>query len=86
MTELTASVAEVRAQFSKLASLVNETGQPITVFKNSNPWAKIAPIVDTYVDAIDDGLEKGFSDYKAGRCIEDEQIDEFFDNLRKRNG
>lgn len=33
MTELTASVAEVRAQFSKLASLVNETGQPITVLK-----------------------------------------------------
>lgn len=44
MTELTATVAETRANFSRIAATVNETGRPVTVFRNSKPWVVIAPV------------------------------------------
>lgn len=44
MSELTATVAEPRAKFSRIAATVNETGRPVTVFRNSKPWAVIAPV------------------------------------------
>ena len=52
MIELTATVAETRANFSKIATTVNETGRPVTVFKNSKPWVLIAPIGKDYGDHI----------------------------------
>ena len=45
MTEMTATVAETRANFSKIAATVRETGQPVTVFKNSKPWV-LVPHID----------------------------------------
>ena len=52
MTEMTATVAETRANFSKIAATVRETGQPVTVFKNSKPWVLVAPIESGYGDRI----------------------------------
>ena len=52
MAEMTATVAETRANFSKIAATVRETGQPVTVFKNSKPWVLVAPIESGYGDRI----------------------------------
>ena len=52
MSELTATVAETRANFSKIASTVNALGKPVTVFKNSKPWVLIAPVGRGYGDCI----------------------------------
>ena len=35
MAEMTATVAETRANFSNIAATVRVTGRPVTVFKNS---------------------------------------------------
>ena len=50
MSELTATVAETRANFSKIASTVNKTKKPVTVLKNSKPWVVISP-ADNDLDA-----------------------------------
>ena len=52
MAELTATVAETRANFSKIASTVSATGKPVTVFKNSKPWVVVAPVSSGYGDNI----------------------------------
>lgn len=52
MSELTATVAETRAHFSKIAATVRSTGKPVTVFKNSKPWVLIAPLSGEYGDHI----------------------------------
>ena len=52
MGELTATVAETRANFSKIAMVVNSTGKPVTVFRNSKPWVVIAPVGSGYGDHI----------------------------------
>lgn len=52
MAELTATVAETRANFSKIAATVNATGKPVTVFKNSKPWVLVAPVGSGYGDHI----------------------------------
>lgn len=44
MAELTATVAETRAHFSRIAAEVNSTGKPVTVFRKSKPWVVIAPV------------------------------------------
>lgn len=85
MSEISVSVADARAQFSKIAAMVNETGESVTVFRNSKPWVKITPVVDGYVDAIDHGLEKGFADFKSGHYIKGEEITTLFEELRKAN-
>lgn len=85
MSEMSVSVADARAQFSKIAAMVNETGESVTVFRNSKPWVKITPVVDSYIDAIDHGLEKGFADFKSGRYIKGEEITALFEELRKAN-
>lgn len=48
MSEFTATVAETRANFSKIAATVRSTGKPVTVFKNSKPWVLVAPIDGGY--------------------------------------
>lgn len=53
MPDLTATVAETRASFSKIAAAVRETGRPVTVFKNSRPWVSIAPLSDDHIPAVD---------------------------------
>jgi antitoxin (DNA-binding transcriptional repressor) of toxin-antitoxin stability system len=52
MNEMTATVAETRANFSKIANTVNQTGRPVTVFKNSKPWVLVAPVGKGYGDRI----------------------------------
>ncbi len=52
MGELTATVAETRANFSKIASTVSATGRPVTVFKNSKPWVLVAPVGAGFGDRI----------------------------------
>jgi len=52
MDEMTATVAETRANFSKIAHAVNETGRPVTVFRNSKPWVLVAPVGKGYGDRI----------------------------------
>jgi len=52
MREMTATVAETRANFSKIAATVNATGRPVTVFKNSKPWVVVAPVGKGYGDHI----------------------------------
>lgn len=48
MSALTATVAETRANFSRIAAAVNATGKPVTVFKNSKPFVVIAPAQSEY--------------------------------------
>ena len=52
MAEMTATVAETRANFSKIAATVRETGRPVNVFENSKPWVLVAPIESGYGDHI----------------------------------
>ena len=40
---LTVSASEARANFSQLGEKIVQTGEPVTVFKNSRPWLVIAP-------------------------------------------
>ncbi len=53
MAELTATVAETRANFSKIAATVNATGKAVTVFKNSKPWVAITPVSSSHIPNID---------------------------------
>lgn len=43
MTMKTVSVAEARANFSKIGEAINRTGDPVTVFKHSKPYLVIMP-------------------------------------------
>ena len=53
MAELTATVAEARANFSRIAAAVSETGKPVTVFRNSRPWVTIAPLSEGHIPSVD---------------------------------
>lgn len=53
MAELTATVAEAWALFSKIASSVCATGKPVTVIRNSKPWVTIAPASPEHLPVID---------------------------------
>ncbi|MBE6466819.1 type II toxin-antitoxin system Phd/YefM family antitoxin [Denitrobacterium detoxificans] len=74
MTALTASVAEARNNFSRIAEQVNQTGREVVVFRHSKPWVKISPVgaVDSeaeYVDVMDAVIERGLADYEAGKYV-----------------
>ena len=56
MSVVTATVAETRANFSKIADSVARSGQSVTVFKNSKPWVKIAPLGNEF-SCIDWGCD-----------------------------
>ena len=47
MAEATATAAEARAHFSKIARQVNASGQAVTVMRNSRPWVVIAPVTES---------------------------------------
>ncbi len=74
MATRTASVAEARSNFSKLAESVNKTGIPVVVFRHSKPWVKISPIAeeeldDNYIEAMDALIAEGLAAYEEGRFI-----------------
>ena len=54
----------------------------MTVLRNSKSWV---PVGDRYIDAIDNGLEKGFADFKSGRYIKGEKVASLFKELKKAN-
>lgn len=73
MTALTATAAEARTSFSRIATTVSETGNRVTVFKNSKPWVVIAPVDDAdadYVELIRSGVVEGRAQIAQGRGIE----------------
>ncbi len=73
MATLTATAAEARTNFSRIASTVSETGQRVTAFKNSKPWVVIAPAAgddDDYIDLVRAGILEGRSQIAQGQGIE----------------
>lgn len=77
MTTKTASVAEARNNFSKLAENVSLTGDPIVVFRHSKPWVQIAPLNNLaegfedaeFIEAMDDIIAQGLAAYEKGNYI-----------------
>lgn len=53
MSESTATVAETRTIFSKVAAAVRETGRSVIVFNNSRPWVSVEPLSDNHIPAVD---------------------------------
>ncbi|WP_282191640.1 type II toxin-antitoxin system Phd/YefM family antitoxin [Adlercreutzia caecimuris] len=73
MTVLTATAAEARTNFSRIASAVSETGERVTVFKNSKPWVVIAPASEVdadYVELVRSGILEGREQIASGLGIE----------------
>ena len=60
MAALTIDLAEVEADFSRVAAEVNRTGKPVIVLKNNEPWVIIQPAkaeasaVDVAIDFMDE--------------------------------
>ncbi|WP_294360092.1 type II toxin-antitoxin system Phd/YefM family antitoxin [uncultured Senegalimassilia sp.] len=60
MAALTIDLAEVEADFSRVAAEVNRTGKPVIVLKNNEPWVIIQPAkaeasaVDVAADFMDE--------------------------------
>ena len=52
MAALTIDLAEVEADFSRVAAEVNRTGKPVIVLKNNEPWVIIQP-AETEASAVD---------------------------------
>lgn len=40
----TVTMTEAKTNFSRLSTMVNETGTPITVLRRSRPWVEISPV------------------------------------------
>lgn len=77
MPQATVSVAEARNNFSRIGAAVVESGNPVTVFRNSKPWLVIspaAPVQDSYEQDYRAVLERGEAEYAAGAYI---GLDEF---------
>lgn len=65
---ITATMAEAKTNLSKLAARANETGESITVLKNSKPWIEICPLAygtagSNAAAASDAAQEQDFSAY-----------------------
>lgn len=60
MTALTIDLAEVEADFSRVAAEVSRTGKPVTVLKNNETWVIIQPakaeasVIDVAVGFMDE--------------------------------
>ena len=76
MATLTATASEARANFSQIASGVFETGQPVTVFKNSKPWVEIVPSGflenaseedDEYIERVASAVRKSKQEFAQGK-------------------
>ncbi|QTU84709.1 type II toxin-antitoxin system Phd/YefM family antitoxin [Xiamenia xianingshaonis] len=88
MSAVTATAAEARANFSKIATRVFESGKPVTILKNSKPWVTISPITgDSPVTAIDwKALDVVEIDPDRGYAVlpaewDDEEDDGLYDDL-----
>ncbi len=91
MPTLTATASEARANFSQIASGVFETGQPVTVFKNSKPWVEIVPSgfaekaageSDAYVERVATAVRKSKQEFATGKRYEGS--DTLFEMLKER--
>ena len=72
MAALTATAAEARSNFSRIASMVCETGDRVTIFRNSKPWVVIAPADETssdYVELVRSGIREARSQIDDGQGI-----------------
>ena len=74
MATLTATVAEARNNFSRIAEKVNQTGCEVVIFRHSKPWVKISPAsMDTaeaeFIDIMDSLIEQGLANYEAGDYV-----------------
>ena len=47
MSMFTVGLSEAKANLNKIANLVNETGQSVTVFKRNRPYITISPAQET---------------------------------------
>lgn len=88
MSQMTATAAEARASFPKIADLVSRTHQPVTVLKNSKPWVTINPITEASPikhinwskhDVIDIDAQKGYALLPAD--WDDPEDDGLYDDL-----
>ena len=91
MASLTATAAEARTNFSRIASAVSETGNKVTVFRNSKPWVVIAPADDDaqsdYVDIVRSGILEGREEIAAGYGIEGTAaLRKAVEDIRAQNG
>ena len=74
MTALTATVAEARNNFSRIADQVNKSGREVVVFRHSKPWVKISPVTAgsgeaEFEDVMEAVIERGLADYEAGNYV-----------------
>ena len=74
MAVLTATVAEARNNFSRIAEQVNRSGREVVVFRRSKPWVKISPVgagaaEAEYEDVMDSVIARGLADYEAGDYV-----------------
>ena len=74
MTALTATVAEARNNFSRIAEQVNHSGREVIVFRHSKPWVKISPVTvgdseAEYADVMDAIIARGLADYESGNYV-----------------
>ncbi len=93
MATLTATASEARANFSQIANGVCETGQPVTVFKNSKPWVRIIPSNfpssaieeddDRYIERVAEALESSERQFAEGKYHEGS--DTLFEMLKERH-
>ncbi len=90
MAALTATAAEARTNFSRIASTVSETGNKVTVFKNSRPWVVIAPASDQdadYVELVRSGIAEGRSQIESGAGIKGtDALREAVEQIRAHHG
>lgn len=78
----TVSVAEARSHFSKIGAFVVNTGESVTVFRNSKPWVVISPAAlaceagrgvaktaadEEYETEMLEGFERSERDIREGR-------------------
>ena len=90
MTTLTATASEARANFSQIASGVSETGQPVTVFKNSKPWVEIVPSGyseksseedDAYIERVASAVRKSKREFETGKSYKGSEV--LFEKLKE---
>ena len=65
MTATAITVNEAQTQFSKIATEVCKTGQPVTIFKDSKPWVKIVPSKTIVPSAINEKADNSKTSAKA---------------------
>ena len=91
MATLTATASEARANFSQIASGVSETGQPVTVFKNSKPWVEIVPSGflenaseedDEYIERVASAVRKSKQEFETGKSYKGSEA--LFEMLKEK--